>query len=97
MPAPDARLSQQELRDRVVRRAALARALMEARLKAGLTQQELADRSGVSRSAIVRLEAGAVSVSSDRVWSIAKALNVRPSALWAAAEADEAAAATLND
>ncbi|MGV9748035.1 helix-turn-helix domain-containing protein [Rhodococcus zopfii] len=96
MPAPDDRLAPQQRRDRVVRRAALARALVEARERAGLNQSELVTKSGLSRSAIVRLEKGEASISSDRLWDLARALGTTPSALYAAAEADEAAARTLD-
>ena len=78
-----------------MRRRALAQALLDARHAAGLTQHELAERSGLSRSAIARVEAGEASLSSDRFWDLAKALGIRPSTLWLAAEADEAAAETL--
>ncbi|ACY19873.1 helix-turn-helix domain protein [Gordonia bronchialis DSM 43247] len=96
MPAPDDRLDEAQLRVRRVRRQALAKALVTARHKAGLTQGQLAERSGLSRSAIARAEAGEASLSSDRFWDLAKALGIRPSALWLAAEADEAASRTLD-
>lgn len=79
-----------------MRRSALAKALIEARERAGLNQSELATASGLSRSAIVRLERGDASISSDRLWDLAKALGVRPSQIYAAAEADDAAARTLD-
>lgn len=78
-----------------MRRSALAKAIREAREKAGLNQSELVTKSGLSRSAIVRLERGDASISSDRLWDLARALGTTPSALYAAAEADEAAADTL--
>lgn len=79
-----------------MRREALAAALVAARELAGLNQSELAKASGLSRSAIVRLEKGEASISSDRLWDLARALGTRPSALYAAAEANEAAAETLE-
>lgn len=96
MPVPDAHLTPQQRRVRAVRRDALARVLVEAREKAGLNQTELARASGLSRSAIVRLEKGEASISSDRIWDLAKALGLRPSAIYAAAESDQAVADTLE-
>lgn len=96
MPVPDDRLTPQQLRERDVRRQALAKVIVEAREKAGLNQTELARASGLSRSAIVRLEKGEASISSDRIWDLARALGMRPSAIYAAADADEAAADTLD-
>ena len=96
MPAPDDRLDEAQLRVRRVRRQALAKALVTARHTAGLTQGQLAERSGLSRSAIARAEAGEASLSSDRFWDLARALGIKPSALWLAAEADDDAAATLD-
>lgn len=81
---------------RAVRRRALADAVISARTAAGLTQQQVAERSGLSRSAIARLEAGEASLSSDRIWDLGRALGLRPSAIFAAAEADEEAAETLE-
>ncbi|UZF54062.1 helix-turn-helix domain-containing protein [Gordonia polyisoprenivorans] len=79
-----------------MRRRALANAVVDARRKAGLTQQQLADAAGLSRSAIARLELGEAGLNSDFLWSVAKALGTRPSVLFAAAEADEDAAKTLE-
>ena len=56
----------------------------------------LAERAGLPRSVIARLETGAASISSDRLWVIAAALGTKPSRLLAAAEADDEAAATLE-
>lgn len=61
-----------------------------------MTQTELAERAGLSRSVIARLETGAASISSDRLWVLAAALGTKPSRLLAAAEADGEAAATLE-
>lgn len=80
-----------------MRRAALAKAIVDARRTAGLTQGQLAEKSGLSRSAIARAETGEASLSSDRFWDLARALGIRPSALWQAAESDDDAAATLDD
>lgn len=96
MPVPDDALTPEQLVVRRVRRDALAQALVAARQRAGLTQERLAETSGLSRSAIARLEAGEASISSDRLWDLAKALGTTPSAIYAAAEADRAAAETLE-
>ncbi|GAC80860.1 helix-turn-helix domain-containing protein [Gordonia malaquae] len=96
MPAPDDRLTPRQRRDRVVRREALAAALVAAREQAGLNQSQLAQASGLSRSAVVRLEKGDASISSDRLWDLARALGTKPSALYPAAEANEAAGRTLD-
>ncbi len=96
MPAPDSRLTQQQLEERQMRRDALATALVAARKRAGLTQTELAQRAGMSRSAIARFEAGRASLANDFIWSICKALDMKPSELWAQAEADQRATQTLE-
>lgn len=52
---------------------AVARALIEARAKAGLTQEELARRMDTSQSAIARLEAGRALPSARTLERFAKA------------------------
>ena len=47
--------------------------LREARLRAGLTQQELARRAGTSQSAIARWESGAVQPSFERLRELIRA------------------------
>ena len=47
--------------------------IREARLRAGLTQTELADRTGRERSVIARWEQGAVSPSVDNLLAIVEA------------------------
>lgn len=96
MPVADTRLTPQQRRDRGVRRTALAAVLKAARLELGWTQAQLAERSGVSRHAIMRLEAGTATLSIDGLWALAKALRTTPSALLALAEADPEAAETLK-
>ncbi|MGB6244656.1 helix-turn-helix domain-containing protein [Gordonia sp. (in: high G+C Gram-positive bacteria)] len=96
MPAPEDRLQPPQRLRRAVRRQALAAALTRARHAADMTQTELATAAGMSRSAIARLESGDASIASDRLWDIAVALGMRPSALFLLAEADEAAAETLD-
>lgn len=74
---------------RDVRRKALGAALAAARQKAGLTQDELADASGVSRPTISRIEQGTSSISSDRLWDLAYACGTTPADLFGEAQADE--------
>lgn len=52
--------------------------LRELRLRAALTQTELAERAGVARTTIVRLEAGDPNVLPPTLRKIARALHVRP-------------------
>lgn len=89
MPAPFDHLTPRQLRLRDVRRQALGEALAAARQRAGLTQGELAEASGVSRPTISRLEQGTSSISSDRLWELAIACGTTPAALFEAAQADE--------
>ncbi|KJR05082.1 helix-turn-helix domain-containing protein [Gordonia sihwensis] len=96
MAVPENRLTPQQRQRRTVRRRALADALITARHEAGLTQTELAEAAGMSRSAIARLENSTASIASDALWDIAVALGMRPSALFLLAEADEAAVETLD-
>lgn len=54
---------------------ALSQALIEARMRAGLTQEELAERMDTSQSAIARLEAGRTLPSGRTLERFAKATN----------------------
>ena len=55
----------------------LARALIEARTAAGLTQSQLARRRGTSQSHIARLEGGKVRPSTDALERFAQATRTR--------------------
>lgn len=55
-----------------------ARALARARRDAGLSQTELAVRSGTAQAVISRIERGTVSPSLDTLSKIAKGLGMRP-------------------
>lgn len=55
-----------------------ARALARARRAMGLSQTELAERSGTAQAVISRIERGAVSPSLDTLSKIAKGLGMRP-------------------
>ena len=57
---------------------ALARELIAARVRAGLTQTELARRMGTTQSAIARLESGAQMPSVKTLLRFAKATGSRP-------------------
>lgn len=67
---------------------ALATALTTARHRAGLTQQQLADRSGISRPTIARVETGAASLGSARIWDWAAACGTTPADIFAAAQGE---------
>ena len=56
---------------------ALAQALIEARVKAGLTQKELAQRMETTQSAVARLEGGRVHPSIKTLSRFAKATGTR--------------------
>lgn len=74
------------LSDRAVRTAydalgdefSLAHELIGARVRAGLTQTELADRMGTTQSAIARLESGAQMPSVNTLLKFARATHSRP-------------------
>ena len=55
----------------------LARALIEARSRAGLTQSELAERMGTTQSVVARLESGRVRPSTRTGEKIARATGTR--------------------
>lgn len=55
----------------------LARALIEARAKAGLTQEQLAERMDTSQSAVARMESGKVMPSGRTLERFAKATGTR--------------------
>lgn len=96
MPASSEHLTPQQRRLRDVRREALGEALAAARQRAGLTQGELAEISGVSRPTLSRLERGTSSISSDRLWELALACGTTPAALFEAAQADERTTAVTD-
>jgi ribosome-binding protein aMBF1 (putative translation factor) len=56
----------------------LARELIAARVRAGLTQEEVAERMGTTQSVIARLESGARLPSVQTLLRFAKATGARP-------------------
>lgn len=56
--------------------------LRDLRLRAAMTQAELAERAGVARTTIVRLEQGDPNVLPTTLRKLARALRVRPTDLW---------------
>jgi transcriptional regulator with XRE-family HTH domain len=56
--------------------------LRELRLEQALTQLELAERAGVARTTIVRLEQGDPNVLPSTLKKLSRALHVRPRELW---------------
>ena len=59
----------------------MGRRIEAARSKAGMSQEQLADRAGLTRAFVSRVENGlAPKVSVDTVWKICKALDI-PAAL----------------
>jgi len=56
---------------------ALARALTEARTKAGLTQQQVAERMHTTQSVVARLESGQINPSIQTLERFAKATGTR--------------------
>lgn len=67
-------------------RMALGAVVKSARLRAELTQDDLALRAGIDRKSVSRLETGTYSPSLDRFMLVASALGVHASDLVAAAE-----------
>jgi transcriptional regulator with XRE-family HTH domain len=68
-------------------RLAFGAAVREARLAAGMTQDDLAGRAGIDRKTVSRLETGAYAPAFDRLLPVAVALEVRLSQLMKTAEA----------
>ena len=56
----------------------LARELIAARVRAGLTQAQVAERMGTTQSAVARLESGAQMPSVNTLLKFAKATRSRP-------------------
>lgn len=48
------------------------------RKSAGMTQEELGNRTGYSRTAVVKLEGGEIDLPTSKLLAVSKALNVSP-------------------
>ncbi len=85
----DKMLSDPEVReayDAMTGEFALARELIAARVRAGLTQAELAERMGTTQSAVARIESGRRLPSMKTLLRYAKATGSRPLVKLVAAE-----------
>lgn len=58
-------------------------AIRRVRLARGLSQEELAHKSGMDRSYMGRIERGEQALSIDKIWHVADALDTDPSRLFA--------------
>jgi transcriptional regulator with XRE-family HTH domain len=67
-------------------RAAVAIALVEARHAAGLTQSQLADFAGLSRSYVAALEAGNTSFSVESLYALLQAMRIHAPDFFAGVE-----------
>jgi XRE family transcriptional regulator, regulator of sulfur utilization len=65
---------------------AFGQALREARLKAGLSQEEAASLGGLDRAYLGHLERASKTPTISTVWKVAEAVEVKPSQLIARAE-----------
>lgn len=70
------------------RRRALGRRIREAREAVGLTQAELAEKSGLARSYLSAVENGARNISSDALWSLADVFGATPAVFYLGARED---------
>ncbi|MBF0416084.1 MAG: helix-turn-helix transcriptional regulator [Magnetococcales bacterium] len=64
--------------DAIAPEFAIARALIGARVKAGLTQTEVAERMGTTQSVVARLEGGTSIPSLKTLFRYAKATGMKP-------------------
>ncbi len=56
--------------------------LKELRLRAAMTQLELAERAGIARTTVVRLERGNPDALPPTIRKLARVLHVKPTELW---------------
>ncbi|MBM4587621.1 helix-turn-helix domain-containing protein [Rhodococcus hoagii] len=72
-------------------RNAIGNEIRAARARRGITQNELADQSGISHTTIVRLESGKRTVDVVQLFAICKVLDVDPGVLLDAAQSAQGA------
>lgn len=73
----------------------VGRQLRVLRASRGLTQENLAEKIGISYQQLHKYETGANSISASRLYELAKLLAVSPDTFFDGLEADEAASAPL--
>ena len=56
--------------------------LRDLRMRAAMTQADLAERAGIARTTVIRLEAGDPNVNPSTLRKLARALRVKPAELW---------------
>jgi transcriptional regulator with XRE-family HTH domain len=88
-PRPQDRWVSATVEVRAARRKALGNAVRDRRQSLGLSQEQLAERAGMERKSVSRVETGAYSPSIDRLWDICDALGVSPPALLSPTGSDE--------
>lgn len=89
MPVAEDSLEPEYVRRRDQRRRQFGESLRQTRFRVGISQEELSHRSGVSRTMIVRIEAGQRSLLLDRVFDLADGLGVSATALLGAMDKAE--------
>ena len=70
------------VRSSIVSTVPVLHRLRELRLRAALSQADLADRAGVARTTIIRLEQGDPNVLPSTLRKLARVLHVKPYELW---------------
>ena len=76
MPTPDPLPSDAEVARRAAHRRAFGDVIRQAREDRGLSQEALAERAEVSRPTIARIEGSINTITLDRLWALASALDV---------------------
>lgn len=81
MPVPDSISSAEQKESWRRARSLVGSAVRDERIRAGLTQEALALESGVTRNMLIHIEHGSRGVSFERIYDLARALDVHPSSL----------------